>query len=437
MKKNFNTILVSGLALFSMFFGAGNLIFPPTLGMKAGSSFIPATLGFLISSVGIVLLAVLASTKAGGSIDSIAGKVNKKFSVVFGTLVILAIGPVLAIPRTAATTFEIIQGTTLPGLNPIVSSIVFFGIVLFFVLNPTNIIDSLGKFLTPVLLIVLTMIVVKGFITPLGTIVNTGATGVFAKSFEEGYQTMDALAALVFTTVVIKGFESKGIKDKKELISSTIFASLIAAVGLSLVYGGLLYIGATMSGLGVENLDRVSLLILATDTLLGNFGKYALSIAIALACLTTAIGLTATVGDYFQELSKGKLKSKYVILISTAFSGYLSIKGVDNIVNIAGGVLSILYPVAIVLIFLNLFPNIFTKHSTYIGAVFGAFVPSIIRFFMRFGLEFKMLITIQENHPTLYSFIWVIPAVIFGIIFTFFAKKETESGNFNKKELVH
>lgn len=436
MKKNFNTILVSGLALFSMFFGAGNLIFPPTLGMQSGSSFIPAILGFLISSVGIVLLAVIASTKAGGSIDSIAGKVNRKFSLVFGTLVILAIGPVLAIPRTAATTFEIIQGTILPGLNPIVSSIIFFGVVLFFVLNPTNIIDSLGKFLTPALLVVLTMIIVKGFMTPLGVMIDTGVVGVFAKSFEEGYQTMDALAALVFTAVVIKGFEAKGITDKKELVTSTIYSSIIAAIGLSLVYGGLLYIGATMSDLGVSNLDRVSLLILATDTLLGSFGKYALSLAITLACLTTAIGLTATVGDYFEDLSKGKLKSRNVILISTVFSAYLSIKGVDNIVNIAGGILSILYPVAIVLVFLNLFPKVFTKRATYIGAVFGAFLPSILRFFMSFGLEIKMLSSIQENYPTFYSFIWIVPAVLFGLIFTIFSKKENKKENFNKEELV-
>lgn len=437
MKKNFNTIMVSGLALFSMFFGAGNLIFPPTLGMETGSSFIPATLGFLISSVGIVLLAVIASTKAGGSIDSIAGKVNKKFSVIFGTLVILAIGPILAIPRTAATTFEIIQGTTLPGLNPVLSSVVFFAVVLFFVLKPTNVIDSLGKILTPALLIVLAMIIVKGFITPLGAIVNTGATGVFAKSFEEGYQTMDALAALVFTTVVIKSFEEKGITDKKELVSCTVKASIIAAIGLSLVYAGLLYIGATTSGLGVESLDRVSLLIFATDNLLGSFGKYALSIAISLACLTTAIGLTSTVGDYFETLSKGKLKSKNVILISTAFSGYLSIKGVDNIINIAGGILSALYPLAMVLIFLNLFPHMFTKKSTYVGSVFGAFIPTIVRFVMRFGIEFKLLSNIQTNHPTLYSFIWIIPAVIFGIIFTIISKDEVKAGNLKEKELVH
>lgn len=429
MKKNFNTILISGLALFSMFFGAGNLIFPPTLGLRAGSQFIPATLGFLISSVGIVLLAVIASTKAGGSIDSIADKVNKKFSLLFGTIVILAIGPMLAIPRTAATTFEIIHGTIAPNLNPIVSSIVFFVVVLFFVLNPTNIIDSLGKILTPALLIVLAMIIIKGFLTPLGPIVDTGATGVFAKSFEEGYQTMDALAALVFTSIVITGFEQKGIKDKSELIKSTIYASIIAAVGLSLVYGGLLYIGATTSGLNLGEIDRVSLLIYATETLLGSFGKYALSIAITLACLTTAIGLTSTVGGYFEKLSKGKFKSTYVILVSTVFSGYLSIKGVDNIVNIAAGLLSALYPIAIVLVFLNLFPTVFTKRGTYIGAVIGAFIPTLVKIIEGFGINFPIIEKIAESNPTLFSFIWVIPAVIFGIIFTILYKD-------NKKELV-
>lgn len=240
---------------------------------------------------------------------------------------------------------------------------------------------------------------------------------------------MDALAALVFTSIVITGFEQKGIKDKSELIKSTIYASIIAAVGLSLVYGGLLYIGATTSGLNLGEIDRVSLLIYATETLLGSFGKYALSIAITLACLTTAIGLTSTVGGYFEKLSKDKFKSTYVILVSTVFSGYLSIKGVDNIVNIAAGLLSALYPIAIVLVFLNLFPTVFTKRGTYIGAVIGAFIPTLVKIIEGFGINFPIIEKIAESNPTLFSFIWVIPAVIFGIIFTILYKD-------NKKELV-
>ena len=429
MKKNSNTILVSGLALFSMFFGAGNLIFPPTLGMQAGSSYIQATLGFLISSVGIVLLAVIASAKAGGSIKNLAAKLNSKFAFAFETIILLAIGPILAIPRTAATTYEIIHGTTIPNLNPILSAVIFFTVVVFFVLNPANIIDNLGKILTPALIVVLAMIIIKGFTSPLGEIVNTGKTGVFGYGFERGYQTMDALAALVFTSIIIKNFAEKGITNKKDIVKNTVYASLIAAVGLSIVYSGLLYIGATTSGLGVENMETVELLIYATTGLLGTFGKYALSIAIALACLTTAIGLSSTVVEYFYKLSKGKIKKVYILIISTLFSGYISISGVDNIVAVAGDLLSILYPVAIVLVFLNLFSGFFTKRATYIGSVFGTLIPTIIvtiseKFNISLGVFSEFLINFKNSCPTLYTFKWIIPAIVFGFLFTVFSKEK-------------
>lgn len=417
MKKNSNAIIVSGLALFSMFFGAGNLIFPPSLGLLAGNKFTPAVTGFLMTAVGIVLLAVVASTKAGGSIESIAGTVGKKFSVIFGTIVILAIGPLLAIPRTAATTYEIIQGSLIPSLSPIVGSIIFFAIVLFFVLFPKNIIDSLGKILTPALLVVLALILFKGITNPIGAMVATDLKNPFITSLIEGYQTMDALAALVFTTIISNGLRLKGFDNKKELVKATIFAALIAGVGLSIVYGGLLYIGSTMSGLNLGNIDRVSLLILATDTILGEFGKYALSLAITLACLTTAIGLTSTVGGYFENLTEGRFKAVYVVFASTAFSAYLSIKGVTQIIEFAGTILSILYPISMVLIFLNLFPNKFKSMATYQGAVIGAFIPTIIQFiFTTIKIEFWM--NFKTLHPALESFLWVIPAIIFAIIFT-------------------
>lgn len=423
MKKNFNTILISGLALFSMFFGAGNLIFPPTLGLKAGDSFIPATIGFLISSVGIVLLSAIATIKSGGSIESIAGKVNKKFATVFGTIIILAIGPLLAIPRTAATTYEIVQGTILPGLNPIVSSIVFFAVVLFFVLYPKSIIDSLGKILTPALLAVLGMILIKGILNPIGYPAETNIKSPFSSSFIEGYQTMDALAALIFTSIISRGFINKGITDKKEIVKSTIYASLIAGIGLSIVYSGLLYIGSTMSGLGLDNLSRVELLILATEKILGNFGKLALSVAITLACLTTAIGLTSTVGDYFEKLTHGKIKAFYFIIASTIFSAYLSISGVDNIISFAGSILSILYPIAIVLVVLNLFPGVFKNTATFKGAVTGAFITTILQFLSNYNITALNFINeFGKNYPNLNSFIWIVPAILMAFIFTIISR---------------
>lgn len=413
MNKKNNMVLISGLALFSMFFGAGNLIFPPTLGRMVGSNYIPAILGFVITAVGIVMLGVIATTKAGGSIENVADKLGDRFSLLFGTLILLAIGPGLAIPRTAATTFEVIQGSILPNLNPIVSSIIFFAIVLFFVLNPTSIIDRLGKFLTPALLFTLALIIFKGLTTPLGKPSPIEMENVFGMSFEEGYQTMDALAALVFTLVVIKGFELKGITDNKTIVSLTIKAGIFASIFLCIVYGGLLYIGATTSSLDLGDIGRVPLLIYIAENLLGQLGKVVLSIAMALACLTTAIGLTSTVGTFFSNASKNKVSYKTVVIVSTIFSAYFAVRGVDFIVQFSVPILLALYPVSIVLIFLNLFPNVFKSKSVYVGAVSGAFIPTLIKFTSY----------LEGLLPSSFdSFLWIIPVLLMGGIFVILDK---------------
>lgn len=406
MKKQTGIILVSSLALFSMFFGAGNLIFPPSLGFRAGTDFGWSMLGFLTTGVGLVVLSAIASVKSGGTIDSISKNVGRGFSILFGTLVLLAIGPLLAIPRTAATTHEIIRGSLLPGLSPTISSIIFFIIVLFFVLHPKNIIDSLGKILTPALLTILLVILGCGFVEPIGPVGEPDMANAFTESLLEGYQTMDALAALVFTMIITEGMICKGVKEKKDIVKFTSISAIVAGIGLCIVYGGLLYIGATMSELPLDGTDRVHLLITATDSLLGGFGKYALALAVTLACLTTAIGITSTLGLFFEEVTKGKLKYLHVVIISSVFSGVLAIEGVTNIINFAATILSVLYPVAIVLIFLNLFPNIFKTKAIYKGAVAGALIPTLLAFIIDIN-----------------TFLWIPSAIVCGLIFYLLSPK--------------
>lgn len=417
--KNQNKILVSGFALFSMFFGAGNLIFPPTLGLSMGQHWISATLGFLATGVGIVMMAVVATAKTGGTVYDIGKKVGRPFAIVFGTLVVLSIGPGLATPRTAATTFEILEGSLLPGLSPILTSVIFFGLVLFFVLSPNTMVDRLGSILTPALLITLAIIIIKAVVSPLGVPVDTGATAVFGTSFVEGYQTMDAIAALVFTAVIIDGYKLKGITEEKTLISHTISSAIIASVGLSIIYGGLLYMGATVSGENLGEMSRVGLLIYCARELLGTAGMVFMSLAMGLACLTTAIGLTATTGTFFEELSQGKISYQAAVILSCLFSGFFAVFGVDRIVAISVPVLLALYPVAIVLIVMNLFTNRFQKRSTQIGAVVGALLPTVSTWSAKVtGVDF--MDAFAKLFPeSVATFAWLIPVVILGIIFTF------------------
>lgn len=429
--KNRKLVIISGFALFSMFFGAGNLMFPPTLGAWVGSNFLVSMLGFVLTAVGLVMLAVIATTKAGGNLEDISGKLGNKIGYIYGSLVLISIGPGLAIPRTAATTHELISAGLLPNLSPVISSIIFFTLVLIFVLRPSSVVNNVGKFLTPALFILLVVILFKGITTPISAPIDTNFENAFTKSFLEGYQTMDTLAALAFSALIIKGFKLSGLNDEKDILSLTVKAGIIATLGLCVVYCGLLYLGATTSGLDLGEISRVERLVFISESLLGRVGLFAMAVVMALACLTTAIGLTSTFSDFFERLTNGKIPYKAWVLISTIFSGVMAINGVEKIVTISVPILSAMYPVTIVLIFLNIFGNKFATVSTYIGAVIGALLPTVVSLLQFLGFK----LTFVDNFYAMFSetfqaFIWVIPCIILAIIATvFFKPKKVELTN--------
>lgn len=245
--KKIKDIIVVGFALFAMFLGAGNLIFPPTLGAIAGDQWIGALVGFILTGVGLPVLGVVAASKAGGKSTDVAKHLGEKPAMFLTFMIVICIGPLLAIPRTAAVTYEIGIKPLFPNASPIISAIVFFLITLFFTINSTKVIDKVGAILTPLLLVVLAVIILVGIFSPIGIPINTGNEHNFLRGFEEGYQTMDALASLVFATIIIQSIADKGYDDLKDRIRITITAGIIAAMGLFIVYGGFLYLGATAS----------------------------------------------------------------------------------------------------------------------------------------------------------------------------------------------
>jgi len=259
-KKTSDVVLV-GMALFAMFFGAGNLIFPPYMGFQSGSLWSISLLGFLITGIGMPLMGIIAAARAGGTIEHLAGRVGPRFARVLSIIVIMAIGPLLAIPRTAATTFEMGVRPNLPWVPPAVSSVVFFVITLFFALNQTTVVDKIGKFLTPFLLVTLVTIIVKGIVTPLGPLTPGVLDNPFSSGFREGYQTMDAMASIVFAEIIIVALVYKGYRQVRDQVKLASLAGVIAATGLGLVYGGLMYLGATSRGLFAADIERTALLI--------------------------------------------------------------------------------------------------------------------------------------------------------------------------------
>jgi LIVCS family branched-chain amino acid:cation transporter len=422
MNKKTNDTLVVGVALFAMFFGAGNLIFPPFMGLMAGTQWKYALVGFLITGIGMPLLGIMAAARAGGTVEHLGSRVNPVFGRVLSIVVILAIGPLLAIPRTCATAFELGVRPASASFPPAVFSLVFFGITLYFALNRAAVVDRIGRFLTPFLLVTLAWIIIKGVLTPLGSSVETEITGPFGRGFREGYQTMDALASIVFAEIVIAALVFKGYRSVSDQVKLTSFAGLIAATGLGLVYGGLMYLGATAGSLYPQDIERTDLLVNIAQRLLGGSGKVALGLAVGFACLTTAIGLTATVGDYFSSLSRGKVGYKAICVATVVFSGVFATVGVTTIVQVAVPLLVTAYPVAIGLIILTMLGV--RNRAVYAGAVVGSLCTSVFDALAAAGLPIEFANQAIARIPLASAgFAWMMPTLVGALIGQGFAMR--------------
>ncbi|MGL5245512.1 MAG: branched-chain amino acid transport system II carrier protein, partial [Sarcina sp.] len=325
MNKKKTDFVVVGFALFSMFFGAGNLIFPPLLGRNLGPAYIAGIIGFIITGVGIPLLGLLASIRIDGQFELLAENVGRKFSTLYAVILFILIGPLLAIPRTAATTFEIAILPNFPNANPLIMILIFFAINLIFVLKPSKVIDNLGKFLTPILILILFTLVFKGVLHPISNLSTQIIPNALSSSLLEGYQTMDAIASIIFASVILGSIKAKGYKGKA-IKKVTIKASLIAVSGLAIIYGGLTFLGARTGTLATD-LTKSELLIYLSRNILGVIGTTAIGVSMALACLTTSIGLLSAGGSFFERISKGKCKYTFNVLAMTAISIFVANMG--------------------------------------------------------------------------------------------------------------
>lgn len=422
MQVKMKDVVVVGFALFAIFFGAGNLIFPPYLGVTSGDQWFTAMLGFLLSDPVLPILGVIVTASLGGRPQDFGKRVGTTYAAVLGFCVVLAIGPMFAIPRTASTTYEVFVREVFPAVPVWVSALVFFGITLWLTLNPGKVVDIIGQFLTPGLLLILLALIGVSIVNPPGEILSTGMENVFAVSLKEGYQTMDAIVASLFAGIVIADLKRKGYVDKKHRMKATIYVGVLAFILLAVIYGGLTYAGATVSSFYDADTERTTLLVGMVTHLLGGAGKIAIGLAIALACLTTSIGLTSVCGDYFSGLSKGKLSYKLVALVTTVVSFAISLLGVDTLIGLAVPVLSAIYPMVICLIFMQLFDKKIKYNMTYIGAVVGAFFIGLVQALNSgFGL-FQGLADWTYTLPfNGIGFEWVVPAIIGGVVFTIIA----------------
>src|SRR5690625_4927105 len=304
-KKRVVDIFIIGFALFAMFFGAGNLIFPPILGLESGTSWISSISGFAITSVFATFLGIMTVVVSGDNFSDVGNRIHPVFSVIIASISMLSIGPLIAIPRTAATTFEVGVQSIFPKTKPIVSSIVFFSLTFILALSSSKVVNIIGKFLTPVLLIILVFLIVNGIVSPIDPELRQtlSHTDAFVLGFREGYQTMDLLASFIMAGIIIAAIKGKGYTEENEKKKTTTLSALIAMTFLLLIYGGLVYLGATSGYEAIGSISRTELLLHISNGILGANGTVLLALCVGLACLTTSIALTSAVSDYLDRKS--------------------------------------------------------------------------------------------------------------------------------------
>lgn len=414
--------LAVGFMLFALFLGAGNIIFPPLLGQQAGENIVPAMIGFLITGVGLPLLGIVAVAKNGGDLQEVASRIHPWFGVIFTSVVYLSIGPLFAIPRTGAVTYEIgiapyLSDAQADSWVPLfISSFIYFAISLYLALNPTKLVDRIGKILTPALLIVILLLALKSVITPLGPLQEAHGdyiTKAFSKGFVEGYLTMDVLASLVFGIVVVQAIQAKGIIDRTKQVTITIFAGIIAAIGLAFVYVSLSWIGASSpSAIGYFN-EGGSVISAASKALYGSGGSIILSLVIILACITTSVGLITANATYFAKIFP-KASYKLLVVIFTVFSFFISNFGLAKLIAITLPVLLFIYPIAIVLMFMVMFDKAWNRAPiVYSLALIATAFVSLYDGIQGAGFEINWYANIVSSLPLhSQSLGWLLPAIV-------------------------
>ncbi|GGY43201.1 branched-chain amino acid transport system 2 carrier protein [Bacterioplanes sanyensis] len=354
-------VIALGFMTFALFLGAGNLIIPPDVGRQAGTDFWPATLGFLATGVGLPLLGVVAAAMCGGGLREITRPLPVWAAIAFGMAIYLSIGPLFAIPRTATVAFEMGTSPWLANgseskIALAIYTLVFFVASAYLALSPGKLMDRIGRYITPALILVLIVMAAGILLDPQGSAGSrseTVAQGAFAFGFMQGYQTMDALASVVFGIVIIQAIRERGIKDRASIARYTLMAGVIAALCLSLVYVPLAWLGATSHSVASQYDNGGQLIAVYITEIFGPAGQLILALVITLACLTTAVGLLTSCGEYFNQLMP-KISYRVFVVVLAIFSALVANQGLSQIIQLSIPVLVALYPLTMTLIGLSL-----------------------------------------------------------------------------------
>ncbi len=442
-KLSIQNVVAMGFMVFAMFLGAGNLIFPPMSGQLSGEAMSFAAAGFLFTGVGLPLLGIIAIAKVGGGFNAIASGIPKGLIVALGSIMYLIMGPLYAVPRTALVSYEIAAVPFLPessSLNQFIFSLVFFAISWYLSIYPGKLLESVGKLITPGLIALLLLLGIAPFLIPMAppaAPVGDYAQTPFISGFLEGYLTMDALASLMFGTVIILNLKSHGITDKNSLFYYSITTGVIAATGLALVYISLFNLGATSTDIAPNATNGAQILTLFTQHLLGSAGTMVLAAVVAMACLTTAIGCITACSEYFDEML-GWVSYKTIVTVISLICVCFANMRLNEIIDLFEPALLFLYPIAIALIFLGLVRNLLPNPTlSYRATLSCAALFSIIDLLRKHNHE--LLVNALQPFSQLPGYddhmLWVLPSLavllvtfLWGWIAKPIRKKNTSNG---------
>jgi LIVCS family branched-chain amino acid:cation transporter len=417
-------VWIAGFALFSLFFGAGNLILPPNLGANSGLDWWIVAIGFVLTAVTIPILAIFAHAKLQGTLFDFGKKVSPLFSTIY-CILIYAIAVAIPAPRTAAVTHEI---TVQPFFetSTLLTSVLYFMLVFIFAINRSRVIGLIGKFLTPIIVLILLIIIGIAITTSPGIVIPSSFKAPFVEGVLEGYQTFDAIGGVVVGAVIIISLNYSSHTTfiaKRKLIRK---AGFIAGCGLLVIYGGLILSGSLFASSFAKNATRTEILSSLSSQTLGNLGTAFLSVLVALACFTTAVGIVTGTSDYIKGICNNSQKA-YIITaaIASIIGVFVGSYQVDLIITLAVPALMFLYPITIVLILLNIVPDKFASQLVFRGVVLVTFIFSIPDF-LGFIIPRENLEGIQGLIPLAkHNLGWVLPALLVFVVLNF--------SNYNKE----
>ena len=413
-KKNFwkDTIIV-GLALFSTMFGAGNLIFPPQIGLFSGDQWVLGVLGLLLGGIILPVLALWAVNNVGDKAQDLMGHVSPWFYNAYYLIGCSFIAMGSTLPKSAATTHEMAIQPLFPNVPIWITVIVFFVLVYFFACDPNSVIDKLGKYMTPILVVLLAIVLSKGVISPLGTPVDTGiGGGAFGDAILTAYNTGDLTVGIMFASVILLDLRRRGYTGK-ECKKGGFMAGVVSIVVLFAVYGTLTYIGACASGVYPQDTPQTVLLSGIIQSIMGPVGMACLGGAVALACLTTAVGIGTTCVGFFYDFFKRKIPYKVLVLIACIIGIFMGITGVQNIVNYVTPIFLVVYPALIVNTVLGLLNKYLPNDGFYKGGVLMAVVVSLGDAVLSVNPNIGWLRNFMDLFPfSGLGFAWVVPTII-------------------------